>query len=95
MVNERWQIEERGKSKITAACTDPTLSASQRADKIQKINAETDEEVASLIPSKQLQAFKACQAEADKSQPKPAKDLGPCGNIIVPPPAKGEHDHMH
>ena len=97
MVNDRWKIEDRGKSRIAAVCTDPRLSAAQKHNKIMQINGDTDEEVAQVIPSKQLEAFKACQAEQDKAHPKQAaaRELGPCGGIITPPPPKAGAEHGH
>src|SRR5271169_2871506 len=40
MVNDRWKIEDRGKSRIAAVCTDPTLSAAQKHNKIMQINGD-------------------------------------------------------
>jgi hypothetical protein len=97
LVNDRWKIEDRGKTKIFAVCTDRTLSAAQRRDKIVQINSDTEKEVAQLIPSKQLAAYKACQAEKDKARPKTAsaQELGPCGGIITPPDSREGMEHNH
>lgn len=96
MVNERWRIEDRGRIKIAGACSDPALSAEKKHDRIQQINAETDQEIANLIPAKQLQAFKACQLEREKSRPKlvAEKQLGPCGGVI-PATASNTEVHQH
>jgi len=93
MVNKRWKIEDQGKVKIAAACNDPKTSAQQKHTKIEEIHAETEQEFAKLVPSKQLAAFNSCQAEQDKKRPKPAgeKELGPCGGTI---PSEGAHDAM-
>jgi hypothetical protein len=99
MVNQRWQIEDNAKAKISAICTDSSLSAEQRLAKIHEIHQETDAEIAKLIPEKQLSAFKACQAERDKQNAsragKPAeKELGPCGGVI-PSSGMSGHEHEH
>jgi len=96
MVNDRWKIEDQGKVKISAVCNDPSLSPAQRHDKIERIHAETDQAVARLIPSKQLQAFNSCQMERDKARPKPAsqKELGPCGGVVgETTPGADAHTH--
>ena len=96
MVNQRWTIEDQGKTKIAAVCNDPVTTAQQKHDKIEGIHAETDQEIAKLIPSKELQAFNSCQAERDKKRPKPAKELGPCGGVIPSTDAThGGMDHEH
>lgn len=97
MVNERWQIEDKAKTKISGVCNDPSLGPDQRTSKIHEINAQTDAEIAKLIPSSQLSAFKQCQAERDRekaSHPSrtPQKQLGPCGGVI-PSSNMGAHDH--
>jgi hypothetical protein len=96
-MNQRWKIEDSAKGKIRAVCSDPALSADQRRGKIGEINAEKEQEIAKLIPAKQLEAFKACQAEQDrelaKGSGKTPKELGPCGGIIPPKAAAPEHMH--
>ena len=84
MVNRRWYIEDQQKVKIAQVCSEPSTSAQQKHDKIEQIHADTDREVAQLIPAKELAAFNKCQAEVDQSHPKPAgqKEVGPCGGII-------------
>jgi hypothetical protein len=91
MVNRRWKIEDQSKMKIEAVCNGPATSAQQKHSKIEEIHAETDQEIAKLIPSKELQVFNSCQAALDKKRPKPAKVLGPCGGVI---PSEGAHDAM-
>jgi hypothetical protein len=98
MVNQRWKIEDQGKIKIAGVCNDHALSAEQLHNKIQQINEETDQEVAKLIPSKQMEALKACQAELDRNRSKSAtgKELGPCGGVIPANSATAEtHQHSH
>jgi hypothetical protein len=97
MVNERWKLEDNAKTKISAVCTDSSLSADQRLAKIHEIHQETDAEIAKLIPEKELTAFKACQAEHDKQNASrdktPHKELGPCGGVIPSNGAMSEHQH--
>jgi hypothetical protein len=98
MVNQRWQIEDNAKGKISAVCTDTSLSAEQRLAKIHEIHQQTDAEIAKIIPEKELTAFKACQAERDKekaSHPSkvPEKELGPCGGAMPSGGAMSEHQH--
>jgi hypothetical protein len=83
-VNQRWKLEDQGKARIAAVCTETSTSAQQKQTKIQMINTETQQEIASIIPAKQLQAFNACQSDYEKNHPKPAseKELGPCGGVI-------------
>jgi hypothetical protein len=92
MVNQRWKIEDQGKTKIEAVCNNTLTSAQQKHTRIEEIHAETDQEIAKLIPSKELQAFNSCQAELDKKRPKPAKELGPCGGVL--PSTEATHDGM-
>ena len=97
MVNQRWKLQDAGKAKIAEVCGEASTSPQQKHDKIEQINAQTDQAIARIIPQKQLQAFNACQADLDKKHPKPAgqKELGPCGGTI---PASGmdmsAHDHQ-
>jgi hypothetical protein len=99
MVNQRWKIEDQGKTKIAAVCNDPATSAQQKSTKIGEIHTETDQAIATLIPSKELKAFNSCQAELEKKRPKPAnqKVLGPCGGVIpsTPEATHGAMDHEH
>jgi hypothetical protein len=97
MVNQRWQIEDNSKTKISAVCTDTSLSADQRLAKIHEIHQQTDAEIAKLIPEKELSAFKACQAEHDKQNAShaktPQKELGPCGGVMPSAGAMSGHQH--
>ena len=98
LVNQRWHIEDNAKGKISAVCTDPALTAEKRREKIQEINAETEQEIAKIIPAKQLEALKACQAERDQENAKRPgtkgqKELGPCGGVIPPEPEGPSHQH--
>jgi hypothetical protein len=98
LVNQRWHIEDNAKGKISAVCTDPALTAEKKREKIHEINAETEQELAKIIPAKQLEAFKACQAERDQENAKRLgatgqKELGPCGGVIPPQPGAPSHQH--
>jgi hypothetical protein len=98
LMNRRWHIEDHAKGKISAVCTDPAMTAEKRREKIQEINAETEQELAKIIPAKQLEAFKACQAERDQENAKRPgakgqKELGPCGGVIPPEPGAPSHQH--
>lgn len=102
LVNQRWHIEENAKAKIGAVCADPALTAEKKREKIQEINARTEQEIAKIIPAKQLEAFKACEAERDQEKAKHQgakvqKELGPCGGVIPEQPgAPGRpHEHQH
>jgi hypothetical protein len=92
MVNQRWKLEDSQKTRIAAVCSEPSMSAQQRHERIQQIQVETDQAIARLIPTKERQAFNQCQSELEKSRPHPAgeKELGPCG--AMPEPAD-EHSH--
>ncbi len=92
MVNQRWKLEDAQKNRIAAVCSEPSISAQQRHERIQQIQVETDQAIARLIPTKERQAFNQCQSELEKSRRHPAdqKDLGPCG--AMPEPAD-EHSH--
>ena len=99
LVNQRWHIEDNAKGRINAVCTDPALTAEKRREKIQEINAQTEQEFAKIIPAKQLEAFKACQAERDQERAKrqgamAQKELGPCGGVIPPEPGGAAHQHQ-
>lgn len=98
MVNKRWKIQEEAKGKIAAVCSEPSSSAQQKHEKIDQIHLEADQEIAHLIPAKELQAFSQCQAAQDQAKPHPAgqKELGPCGGVIPPDSASGgAEDHSH
>jgi hypothetical protein len=84
LVNQHWKIEDEGKARIAAVCSESSTTAQQKQAKIQLINADTEQAVASIVPAKQLQAYNACQAEVEKSRPKSPnqKELGPCGGVI-------------
>lgn len=99
-VNQRWHIEDNAKGKIHTVCTDPTLSAEKKREKIQEINEQTEQEIAKIIPAKQLEAFKVCQAERDQEAAKRQgadvqKKLGPCGGVIPAQPGTHQQPHEH
>ena len=96
LVNKRWHIEDNAKGKISAVCTDAALNAEKKREKIQEINGQTEQEMAKIIPAKQLEAFKSCQAEREQENAKRReangeKELGPCGGII---PSEPSHQHQ-
>ena len=97
MMNQRWQIEDNAKTKISGVCTDTSLTADQRLAKIHEIHQESDAEVARIIPEKELTAYKTCQAEHDKQNASraktPQKELGPCGGVMPSGGAMSEHQH--
>lgn len=107
LVNQRWHIEDNAKGKISAVCTDPTLAAEKKREKIQEINEETEQEIAKLIPAKQLEAFKACQAERDQENAQrdreeakrqgaaAEKKLGPCGGVVPEQSGASQHPQEH
>ena len=99
LVNQRWRIEDNAKGKINGVCTDPALAAEKKREKIQEINAETDQEIAKIIPAKQLETFKACQADRDQEAKlqgaTPQKELGPCGGVIPEQPGDAQQTHEH
>ena len=100
LVNQRWHIEDNAKGKIGAVCTDPTLSAEKKRAKIQEINEQTEQEIAKIIPAKQLETFKACETERDQEKAKlqaarGEKELGPCGGVIPAQPGTSQHPHEH
>ena len=97
-VNERWKIEDNAKGKISEVCSDVSLTPEKKRDRIRQIDQETEQEIAKIIPAKQLETFKACEAERDREQakhpPKTAqKELGPCGGVIPEHPASPQHSH--
>ncbi len=99
-VNQRWQIEDNAKGKISALCSDPSLTPEKKRESIHQINEQTEQEIAKIIPAKQLEAFKACQAERDREKAKrqgatAQKDLGPCGGVIPEQPGAAQHPHEH
>ena len=99
-VNQRWHIEDNAKGKIAAVCDDASLTAEKKRAKIQEINEQTEQEIAKIIPAKQLDAFKACQAERDQEEAKRQgtkvqTELGPCGGVIPAQPRTAEHPHDH
>lgn len=98
-VNQRWRIEDSAKGKIGAVCNDPSLTAEKRRDMIQQVNEQTEQEIAKIIPAKQLEAFKACQAERDQEEARhratAQKELGPCGGVIPAKPGAPQHSHEH
>lgn len=98
LVNQRWHIEHNAEGKISAVCTEPTLSAEKRREKIQEINLQAEQEIAKIIPAKQLEAFKACQAQRDQEKPKrqaatAENKLGPCGGVIPEQSDAPQHPH--
>src|SRR6516225_1294177 len=56
LVNQRWHIEDNAKGKINAVCTDAALTAEKKRERIQEINQQTEQEIAKIIPAKQLEA---------------------------------------
>ena len=100
LVNQRWHIEDHAKGKVSALCSDPSLTSEKRVEMIRQINEQAEQEVAKIIPEKQLVAFKACQAERDQEKAKrqgatAQKELGPCGGVIPTQPGDPKHSHEH
>jgi len=96
MMNQHWKLEDQAKVQIAAACNETSTTAQQKHDKIEAIHAETDHAFAKIVPAKELAAFQSCEAEVAKKQPKPEKELGPCGGTIPATPEAGgtmNHDH--
>ena len=69
-VNQRWHIQDEAKGKIAAVCSDASLTTDKKRDKIGEINEETEQEIAKIIPAKQLEAVRACEAEQDRQKEK-------------------------
>jgi len=92
MVNQHWKLEDHAKLQIAAACSEESTTAQQKHDKIEAIHAETDRAFAKIVPAKELAAFNSCEAELAKKQPKPDKELGPCGGTL---PADNGMNHDH
>lgn len=97
-VNQRWHIQDNAKGKITAVCDDGSLTAEKKRERIQEINEQTEQEIAKIIPAKQLQAVKECEAERDQESAKQhgakaQKELGPCGGVIPAQPEAPKHSH--
>lgn len=99
-VNQRWHIQANAKGKIAAVCNDASLTAEKKREKIQEINEQTDQEIAKIIPAKQLEAVKECEAEQDQERAKHQgaktqneKELGPCGGVIPQQPEAPKHSH--
>jgi hypothetical protein len=100
LVNQRWQIEADAKAKIGGACSDDSLTPERKRDKVRQIDAETEREIAKIIPAEQLAAFKGCQAEHDwekaqRAGSTPRKELGPCGGVIPAQTGAPPHSHDH
>ena len=97
MVNQHWKIEDNAKTKISAVCTDPSLTADKRLARIHEIHQEADADFAKLVPEKELTVFKACQAEREKQnasrEKTPQKELGPCGGVMPSGDAMSGHQH--
>ena len=97
-VNQRWHIQDNANGKIAAVCDDASLTAEKKREKVQEINEQTEQEIAKIIPAKQLQAVKECEAEQDQERAKQQgaktqKELGPCGGVIPRQPAAAKHSH--
>ena len=75
-VNQRWQIEDNAKGKISTLCSDPSLTPEKKRERIRQINEQTDQEIAKIIPAKQLEVFKTCQAEAGSRKSKAPRGNG-------------------
>ena len=100
LVNQRWQIEADAKAKIGGVCSDDSLTPERKRDKLRQIDAETEREIAKIVPANQLAAFKACQAERDREKAQrpgstPRKELGPCGGAIPAAASAPLHSHDH
>ena len=100
MVNQRWHIEANAKAKIAAVCSNDSLDAKQKADKLREIGEQMQREIAKIIPAKQLAQFEACQAERDREKAQllartPHLETGPCGGVIPVKPSAPAHSHDH
>jgi hypothetical protein len=99
-MNQRWQIEDSAKGKIRAVCSDSSLAPDKKHEQIRQINEQTEQEIANIIPAKQFEAFKTCQAERDRENTKrpggiAPKQLGPCGGVIPAQPGTPQRSHAH
>jgi hypothetical protein len=98
MMNQRWKINDEAQVKVSQVCADPTLSPEKRQDKIHEIDEQRDKEIAHLIPAKELESYRSCQAKRDAERPAnpDEKKLGPCGGVIPASAAHDSHDaHDH
>ena len=79
-------------------CNDGSLTAEKKSEKVREINEETEQEIAKIIPAKQLEAVKECEAERDQERPKrqgakTQNELGPCGGVIPAQAESPKHSH--
>ena len=98
LINREWEIHDDAHGKINEVCSDATLTAEQKLAKIREIDQEAEQEIAKLIPTKQLEMYRTCQAQEASAKPVSAseKRLGPCGGVIPSSPvASGNVVHEH
>jgi len=100
LINQQWKINDDAHGKIGAVCSDPALAAEQKQVKIHEIDQQKDREIAKLIPSTELESYRACQAERAGTKRIDAneKQLGPCGGVIpsTSVPSNNPHEaHDH
>ena len=92
LINQQWKIRDQGKTRIAAVCNESSTSAQQKHDQIVRIDSDTEQAIAKLIPAKQLDAYKSCQAAEAKKHPKSTeKELGPCGGDMPGESSHSEH----
>ena len=86
-MEQRRNLEQEAKSQIASVCSDTSLTAEQRHEKIKAIHQQTMQQVQGLITPQQQEALKSCQASRQAAHPgngggpHPGGGMGPCGEM--------------
>ena len=94
-MNDRWKINDNAQVRVSGVCVDTKLSAEQKQAKIHEIDEERDQEIAGLIPAKELKSYRSCEAEQAKPVKAGERQLGPCGGVIPSTPDSGSSHDSH
>ena len=83
-LQRRRQIEESTRTQVEAVCSDTSLTAQQRQEKIHQLHQEARQQTQGLVSQQQEQAINACRekrGEAPHMGGGHGAGTGPCGEM--------------
>lgn len=77
------QIEESTHSQLESVCSDSSLNAQQRHQKIQQLHQQAKQEAEGIVNVQQLEALRSCREQRGHSEMHSGG--GPCGSPVGAP----------
>jgi Spy/CpxP family protein refolding chaperone len=88
-MQQHKELQQSAHSQIEAVCSDSSLTAQQKREKIREIHQQTKQKMDALITPEQQHALKSCREERGEgrhmagNKPMHRGGRGPCGNMAM------------